>query len=185
VRKMSRMEIQLEDSELRQITLYAATCARRVLPVFEAACPNDPRPRDAIAEAEAFGAGKRRTATLRTAAWAAYAAAREVKEAPAANAAHAASHAAAAAFLHPIASPHQVRHVLGAAVHQALSLELAAGNGKIVGCEQISWAADLAAPVVRSVLRRMPPPHRGRGRFSELLNELDAELRGEDGSADA
>jgi hypothetical protein len=173
----SKVEILLGENELRRITLYAATCARRVLSVFEGTHPDDPRPREAISEAEAFGAGKRRTAALRTAAWAAYAAAREIKEAPAAHAAHAASHAAAAAYLHPIASPHQVKHVLGAAVHQALAFELEAGNDMGVGSEQLSWAASLAPPEVRGVLRRLPPPLRGLGRFSELLNELDAALR--------
>jgi hypothetical protein len=166
--------MHLEEDELRQVTLYAAACARRVLPVFEAIHPHDPRPRDAIAAAEAFAAGNKRTAALRSAAWSAYTAAREVEEAPAANAAHAASHAAAAAFLHPVASPHQVKHVLGAAVHQALALELDAGN---VGHEHLGWAARLASPAVRSVLSRLPSPRCGRGRFGELLSELDAELR--------
>lgn len=101
-----KVEIPLHEDELRQVALFAATCARRVLPIFEAACPNDHRPRDAIAEAEAFAAGDKRTAILRACAWAAYAAAREVKDATAANAAHAASHAAAAAYLHPLATPH-------------------------------------------------------------------------------
>lgn len=174
----SKIEIQLGEDELREIARFAATCARRVLPIFEAAYPDDHRPRDAIAEAEAFAAGDKRTATLRARAWAAYAAARESKDAAAANAAHAASHAAAAAYLHPLATPHQVKHVLGAAAHQALALELEAGNEVSVGREQLGWAANQASPAVRSVLRRLPPPPRGRGRFSELLNQLDAELRG-------
>jgi hypothetical protein len=178
----NRTEMRLEEEELRQVTLYAATCARQVLPVFEASHPLDPRPREAIAEAEAFAAGKRRTATLRAAAWAAYAAAREVDEGPAAHAAYAASHAAAAAYLHPIASPHQVKHILGAAIHQALAVELGARNDRDAGSEQPSseplrWAARLATSTVRNVLRRFPPPRRGRGRFSELLSDLDAALR--------
>lgn len=169
--------MHLEEDELRQVTLYAATCARRVLPVFEAAQPDDPRPRDAIAAAEAFATGGKRTATLRTAAWSAYTAARETEEAPAANAAYAASHAAAAAFLHPLATPHQVKHVLGAAVHQALALELDVANNSDAGRESLDWAATLASPAVRRVLCRLPSPRRGRGRFGELLHDLDAELR--------
>lgn len=179
--KGNRIEIPLDENELRQVALYAATCARRVLPVFEAARPNDHRPRQAIAEAEAFAAGRRRTATLRAAAWAAYAAARDVAEAPAAHAAHAAhaaSHAAAAAYLHPIATPHQIKHILGAAVHQALALEREAADDPGVGGAQLVWAAGLASPVVRNVLRRMPPARRGLGRLGELLGELDATLRG-------
>lgn len=47
-----------------------------------------------------------------------------------------------------------------------------------VGSAQLSWAASLAPPVVRDALRRLPSPPRGLGRFSKLLNELDADLRG-------
>lgn len=173
-----RVEMPLGEDELRQVTLYAATCARRVLPLFEAARPEDRRPRDAVAEAEAFAAGGRRRATLRASAWAAYAAARDAEGAAATNAALAASHAAAAAYLHPIATPHQVKHVLGAAVRQALALEIDAGDDGAVGGRQLGWAASLASPAVRTVLRRLPPPPPGRGRFGELLRELDAELRG-------
>ena len=173
--------MHLDEDELRQVALYAAACARRALPVFEAAHPHDPRPRDAIAAAEAFAAGGKRTAALRKAAWSAYAAARDAAEAPAANAAHAASHAAAAAFLHPRATPHQVKHVLGAAVHQALALAPDAGNDSDVGSDAgrapLDRAATLASPAVRRVLHRFPSPRRGRTRFGELLSDLDAALR--------
>ena len=169
--------MHLDEDELRQVALYAAACARRALPVFEAAHPHDPRPRDAIAAAEAFAAGGKRTAALRTAAWSAYAAARDAAEAPAANAAYAASHAAAAAFLHPRATPHQVKHVLGAAVHQALALAPDAANDSDAGRDPLDRAATLASPAVRRVLHRFPSPHRGRTRFGELLSDLDAALR--------
>lgn len=177
--------MHLDEDELRQVALYAAACARRALPVFEAAHPHDPRPRDAIAAAEAFAAGGKRTAALRRAAWSAYAAARDAAQAPVANAAHAASHAAAAAFLHPRATPHQVKHVLGAAVHQALALAPDAGNdsdvgrdvGRDAGRDPLDRAATLASPAVRRVLHRFPPPRRGRTRFGELLSDLDAALR--------
>lgn len=173
--------MHLDEDELRQVALYAAACARRALPVFEAAHPHDPRPRDAIAAAEAFAAGGTRTAALRRAAWSAYAAARDAAQAPAANAAYAACHAAAAAFLHPRATPHQVKHVLGAAVHQALALAPDAGNesdvGRDAGRDPLDRAATLASPAVRRVLHRFPSPRRGRTRFGELLSDLDAALR--------
>lgn len=174
---MSRTEIRLEDEELRQITRYAVTCARQVLSVFEVSHPLDLRPREALDEAEAFALGKPRTATLRAVAWAALTAAREIDRGSAAHAAYAASHAAASAYLHPIASPHQVKHILGAAVHQALALECGAPNDGDVGSEQLRWAARLATSTVRDVLRRYPPPTRGQGRFSALLHDLDAALR--------
>ncbi|MCA0246283.1 MAG: exonuclease SbcC [Proteobacteria bacterium] len=177
--------MHLDEDELRQVAHYAAACARRALPVFEAAHPHDPRPRDAIAAAEAFAAGGKRTAALRKAAWSAYAAARDAAPAPAANAAYAASHAAAAAFLHPRATPHQVKHVLGAAVHQALALAPNTGNesddggdgGSTTGRAPLDGAAALASPAVRRVLHRFPSPRRGRTRFGELLSDLDAALR--------
>jgi hypothetical protein len=177
VSNISNTEIRLEGEELRQVTLFAATCAQPVLAFFEERRPLDTRPREAIAEAEAFAAGKRRTTTLRAAAWAALASAREVGEGPSAQAAYAASHAAASAYLHPIASPHQIKHILGAAVHQALAFELAAENDREMGNERLRWAASRATSTVRDVLRCFPHPPRGRGRFNELLNDLDAMLR--------
>lgn len=173
-----RAKISLAKNELRAIAAYAADCARCVLPLFESAKPDDARPREAIAAAEAFAAGGRRTAGLRAAAWSAYAAAREVEAAAAANAAYAASHAAAAAYLHPIADAHQIKHILGAAAHQALALELDAGGDRDVGDASVRWAADLAPPSVRNVLHRFPRAQQGRGRLSELLCELDTQLRG-------
>ncbi|MFB0619802.1 putative immunity protein [Streptomyces sp. AGS-58] len=118
--------IELSARELREITGYAADCALGVLALFEESVPGDPRPREAIDAARAFAAGGRRTAALRRSAWAAYRAAREAASPAAAEAARAASHAAGAAFLHPRASAHQIRHVLGAAAHAVRAEELAA-----------------------------------------------------------
>lgn len=115
---------------------------------------------------------------LRATAWAAYAAAREAESATAANAAYAASHAAAAAYLHPLADAHQVKHILGAAAHQALALELDASGDRDVGEARVLWAADVASHSVRSVLLRFPLAPLGAGRFNELLYRLDAQLRG-------
>ncbi|MEU3858578.1 putative immunity protein [Streptomyces sp. NPDC028722] len=118
--------IELSARELREIAGYAADCAFGVLALFEESVPGDPRPREAIDAARAFAAGGRRTAALRQSAWAAYRAAREAASPAAAEAARAASHAAGAAFLHPRASAHQVRHILGAAAHAIRAEELAA-----------------------------------------------------------
>ncbi|MDX1934441.1 MAG: hypothetical protein SFU56_17715 [Capsulimonadales bacterium] len=174
-----RLEMRLEEEELRQVTLYAVICARPVLPIFEAIRPQDVRPRDALAGAEAFAGGQRRTAALRASAWAARAAAREVDRESAAHAAYAAGHAAAAAFLHPIASPHQVKHILGAAIHQALAFERGTPEDEESVHERLRWAASLANATVRDVLQRFPPPDPGRGRFGRLLSDLDAQLRDE------
>ncbi|MGO4672062.1 putative immunity protein [Bosea sp. 2YAB26] len=170
--------MQLGEDELRAIALYAASCARQALPLFESRYPADHRPRDAIEGAEAFGHGGRRTALLRSQAWAAHAAAREAQDPAATDAARAASLAAAAAYLHPKATPHQVRHILGAAAHQAQALEIAAGDDETVGEEQLRWALKHAPPAVRDVLRRMPNVPAGRSRMGDFLRELDTGLRG-------
>ncbi|OQR59631.1 exonuclease SbcC [Streptomyces maremycinicus] len=134
-------KIELSEHELREIAGYAAHCARRALPLFERSLPSDPRPRDAVEAAEAFAAGGRRTGALRQSAWAAHRAAREAASAAApapcaaADAARAASHAAAAAYLHPLADAHQVKHILGAAAHAARAEELAAEEEPAAGAE--------------------------------------------------
>ncbi|WP_425537717.1 putative immunity protein [Pseudaminobacter soli (ex Li et al. 2025)] len=42
------MTIELSRAELHAVAGYAAVCAREALPIFEAECPEDPRPRTAI-----------------------------------------------------------------------------------------------------------------------------------------
>ncbi len=170
-------DIQLSDDDLREITRYAADCAERALALFEAEHPTDARPRDAIDGARAFARGGRRIAALRAQAWAAYAAARTAENPAAADAAHAAQHAAAAAYLHPRASAHQVKHVLGAAVHQARARERAADGDEDVGAENLRWAIGHASPTVRDVVRRLPAVTAGRGRLGDLFRQLDAALR--------
>jgi pimeloyl-ACP methyl ester carboxylesterase len=55
----------LSDEERRLLALWAADCAERVLPLFEAKAPSDTRPREAIAGIRAFAHGGKRTAHLR------------------------------------------------------------------------------------------------------------------------
>ncbi|MET9464036.1 putative immunity protein [Streptomyces sp. NPDC006544] len=181
--------IELTEDELREIAGYAADCARRVLAIFERDLPADTRPRDALDAADAFAAGGRRTNALRQRAWAAYKAAQEaaspaasappVSTAPfpspaAIDAARAASHAAAAGYLHPKASAHQVKHILGAAAHAARAEELA-GVGADAGT--LAWARHHAPPAVAAVLGRLPAAPPGGGRVGELIRDLDAGLR--------
>ncbi|QFZ72371.1 exonuclease SbcC [Streptomyces fagopyri] len=170
-------KIELSEHELREIAGYAAECARRTLAIFEQSLPADSRPRDAVDAAQAFAAGGRRTAALRQDAWAAYGAAREAVPPAAADAARAASHAAAAAYLHPKASAHQVKHILGAAAHASRAEELASGADPRVTAGTLDWACRHAPPAVGAVLGRLPPAPSGGGRVGELLRVLDAALR--------
>ncbi|OZD07166.1 hypothetical protein CH275_08360 [Rhodococcus sp. 06-235-1A] len=163
-------EVELSVDDIRAVVAFAATCARLALPVFEAVHPGDLRPRSAIDGAEAFVETGHRTAELRRLAWDAHKAAREVAESSATDAALAAMHAAGAAFLHPLHSPHQVKHILGSAVHLLLT------DSKTVA-EQIEWIQARADATVRSVLRRFPPPIAGRTRFGAVMVRLDTELR--------
>ncbi|PCC72915.1 hypothetical protein SAMN02745121_02033 [Nannocystis exedens] len=169
--------IALSEQELREIAGYAADCARRVLPIFEQHVPADPRPREAIDAAYAFAGGGRRTAALRQMGWAAYRAAREAASPAAADAAHAACHAAAAAYLHPKASAHQVKHILGAAAHAARAEELASGADPRAPAGTLEWARHRAPAAVIAVLGRLPAAPPGGGRVGELIRDLDAALR--------
>jgi hypothetical protein len=168
--------IELSEQELREIAGYAAACARRTLPIFEQSVPADTRPRDAIDAAEAFAGGGRRTRALRQSAWAAYKAAQEAAPPAAVDAARAASQAAAAAFLHPKASAHQVKHILGAAAHAARAEELASEERATV-TGTLEWARHHAPAAVVAVLGRLPAAPPGGGCVGEFIRDLDAALR--------
>ncbi|MGA4543482.1 putative immunity protein [Uniformispora flossi] len=169
--------IVLSKQDLREVTRYAAVSAQEVLEIFEGAHPADSRPRDAIDAAWTFARGGERGKALRDTAWAAHKAARDADTAAAGDAARAAMSAASAAYLHPLADAHQVKHILGAAAHAARAAELAAGGHRAVGAAHVGKARRRAAPGVLDVLRRYPPPPPGGGRVGELLRELDTALR--------
>lgn len=165
------MELTLD--ELRALTGWAAGCASRALPLYESRVPGDPRPASAISAAREFASGAPRTKLLRTVAWEALAAAGSASDPAASAAAHAAVGAAGAAYLHPLASPHQVKHIVGPAQQSALACELAGGDAEA----EISWALDHAPPEVGDILRRFPPGKPGRSRPGELHRQLETALR--------
>lgn len=98
----------LADADHRLLAVWAAGCAARVVPMFEAEHPGDSRPADAVAAARAWATGQCSMAQARATAVAAHAAAREV-QGSASLAAHACGHAAATA--------HMADHELGAAFY--------------------------------------------------------------------
>jgi hypothetical protein len=171
-------EFVLSTEDLRAVAGFAAESAREVLPLFEQDHPDDPRPRAAVEAACAFAEGGRRGKLLRDTAWAAMRAAKEAATPAAAEAARAAMAAAGAAYLHPLADAHQVKHVLGAAAHGARAAELAAGGDPAVGTAHVQRAAQRAGPDVVDVLRRYPAAPPGGGRVGELTRVLDDALRG-------
>src|SRR5690242_422145 len=129
----------LSDAELRAIVRWTTSCAARVLPLFEAAAPRDTRPREALDAIRAFAQGGKRTAHLRTVALAALAAAREVGDPVAAAAARAAGTAAASAYLHPIASADQAKHLLAPPAYAAQARELAVDDASAAD-KELRWA---------------------------------------------
>lgn len=165
------MELDLD--ELRALTGWAADCASRVLPLYESRVPDDLRPRSAISAAREFASGAPRTKLLRTAAWAALAAAGSAEDPAASAAARAACGAAGAAYLHPIESPHQVKHIVGPAQQTALARELAGGSAEA----EIEWALSQAPLEVSTLLRRFPAGKPGRSRLGDLHCRLETALR--------
>jgi hypothetical protein len=170
-------EIVLSMRDLRGVAGYAAESAQDALEIFERAHPSDSRPRDAIDAAWTFARGGKRGKTLRDTAWAAHKAARDADTAAAGDAARAAMCAASAAYLHPLADAHQVKHILGAAAHAARAAELLAGDDRDVGAAHLEQARRRATPVVVDVLSRYSAALPGGGRVGELLRDLDAALR--------
>ena len=110
----------LTDSDHHLLALWAASCAEHVLPFFESARPEDPRPRQAIEQARAWARGEVTMTQARTAAGHAMGAARDLRGA-ARYAAYAAGQAAAVA--------HVAAHELGAAAYAIRAARAAAPPG--------------------------------------------------------
>jgi len=176
--KMKPGPIPLSEEDRRLVGRWAASCAGRVLTLFEAKAPSDTRPREAIEGIRVFARGGKRTARLRSLALAALAAAREVDE-PAAAAARAAGVAASSAYMHALACPHQAKHALGPAVYAARARELSAAGDPRVGDQEIRRAIRHASAAVREIVRRFPVQVPGRTRLSALYHQLDTGLRAE------
>lgn len=170
-------DFELTVDELRAVARYVAESAQEVLAVFEAAQPDDPRPRAAIDAAWEFVHGARRTNLQRVTSVGAHRAAKVAPTEAARLAARAAGDAAAAAYLHPIAKAHQVGHILRAAACAARIGELSAGDDPDVGNQLIAQAGRRAAPTVVDVLGRYPVAPAGKDRVAQLMSSLDAALR--------
>lgn len=107
--------MQKNGSDHRALALWAADCAERVLPLFEAAQPDDKRPREAISAARRWAKDKLSMAAARQLALGAHAAAREAGSEEARQAARAAGHAAATAHV-PTHAPHAAEYAVKAVV---------------------------------------------------------------------
>lgn len=170
-------DIELTMEQLRAVARYAIGCAEPALRLFEAACPDDDRPGEALAAAKVFADGAPRSYLQRRAAVQANRAAAEATDEAATHAAYAAGAACAAAYLHPLAKATQVGHILGAAAHAARAIELARGDDPVVAEYVLDGAAKRATPVVRAVLSRYPRAPKGRTRVAMLMQRIDSLLR--------
>ena len=145
-----------------QITMafWAADCAERVLPLFEAAHPGDGRPHRAIEACRAWvETGIFRMADIRGASLAAHAAARDAEEGSAARfAARAAGQA--------VATAHVPQHAYGAAYYALKAVT--AANPADVAREREWQAARLPEGLREEIMERIIIQRRGSGVFIKL-----------------
>jgi hypothetical protein len=135
----------LTDSDHHLLALWAASCAAHVLGLFEAAQPEDPRPRQAIEHAHAWVRGEVKMMQARAAGGHAMAAARDLRGAPR-HAAFAAGQAAVVA--------HVAAHDLGAAAYAIKAARAAApeGEDEAAGRRECRWQRDQLPEAVRELV---------------------------------
>jgi hypothetical protein len=135
----------LTDADHQLLALWAATCAEHVLHHFESAQPEDPRPRQAIAQARAWVRGAITMSQARAAGGHAMAAARDLRGA-ARHAAYAAGQAAVVA--------HVAAHELGAAAYAIKAAWAAApeGDGERAGRLECQWQRDQLPEAIRALV---------------------------------
>ena len=135
----------LTDEDHRLLARWAADCAEHVLPLFEAARPDDPRPRQAIEATRTWAAGDAAMMATRAVGGHAMGAARDLRGAPR-FAAYAAGQAAVVA--------HVAEHDLGAAAY-AIKAAVAAApapRAEEVRRAECQWQRDRLPEAVRSLV---------------------------------
>lgn len=168
----------LELPERRLLAGWAAACAARVLPIYEAEA-DDPRVRDAVERAERFARGELDAAgEIR----------RRLEAGRAAHAARtAAGRAAARAAAQAAAVAHMGAHALGAAGYAVRARALAEPDRPDAAATEIAWQlAQLTGPA-RRALRALPavgthtsgplgPGLLASGALGEVVRELQARV---------
>ncbi|WP_088290853.1 putative immunity protein [Kineosporia sp. A_224] len=135
----------LTDDDHHLLALWAAACAEHVLGLFEAARPQDPRPRQALEAVRAWTRGEVGMSVSRAAGGHAMGAARDLRGA-ARHAAYAAGQAAVVA--------HVAEHDLGAAAYAIKAVRAAApaGEAEAAGRLECRWQRDLLPAAVRDLV---------------------------------
>ncbi len=139
----------LSEPDRRIVAAWAADCAERVLPWFEAEAPEDDRPRAAIARARAFARGELDVAAEIRRRFSGSGAAREVTAPAAVAAARAAGQAAAVA--------HMGAHALGAAAYGAKAAALAGPDRPDAVGQELAWQLGHMSADVSDALSLLPP----------------------------
>jgi hypothetical protein len=139
----------LSESDRRSTAAWAADCAERVLPLFEAEAPKDARARDAIDRTRAFSRGE-------------LSAAGEIRRRfqagrAAGSAATPAGAAAAMAAAQASGVAHMGAHALGAAAYAAKAASLAAPHDPGALNEEIRWQLAVMTEQTRAALQLLPP----------------------------
>ena len=135
----------LADADHRLLALWAADCAEHVLPLFEQAQPDDPRPRRALELVRGWVRGEVKMMESRAAAGHAQAAARPLAGA-AREAAYAAGQAAAVA--------HVADHALGAAAYAIRAVRAAAPKAEQedAGRRECRWQREQLPEAIRELV---------------------------------
>jgi hypothetical protein len=133
----------LTDADHHLLAVWAATCAEHVLGLFEAARPEDPRPRRAIEHARGWAREEIRMSQARAAGGHAMAAARDLSGA-ARHAAFAAGQAAVVA--------HVAAHELGAASYAIKAARAAAPQDEDAGRRECQWQRDQLPRQIRDLV---------------------------------
>ena len=135
----------LKDADHHLLALWAADCAEHVLPLFEQAQPDDPRPRRALELVRGWVRGEVKMMESRAAAGHAQAAARPLAGA-AREAAYAAGQAAAVA--------HVADHALGAAAYAIRAVRAAAPKAEQedAGRRECRWQREQLPEAIRELV---------------------------------
>jgi Imm-5 like putative immunity protein len=139
----------LSEADRRLVAAWAADCAERVLGLFEAAAPDDDRPRALIARTRAFARGELNIAEEIRRRFVGGVSAGDVTAPAAAAAARAAGQA--------VAVCHMGAHALGAAAFAVKAAGLADPDRPEAVEYEIRWQLDHMSAEVRAALRALPP----------------------------
>lgn len=170
----------MTEAERRIVAVWAADCAARVLPVFEAEAPDDGRARDAIDGARAFARGDLTAAEEIRRRFVAGRAARSATSPAGVAAARSAAQAAGVA--------HMGAHALGAAAYAAKAVELAHPHDPRARADEVEWQLAALSPDAAAALRTLPPVGDdpagplgagllATGALGEVIREIQAHLR--------